>query len=158
MTSFLTFSVYALRLSNDLPTQSSFVPLISWYFIFSIILTLCSIAWFYLHNNFLGKGKMPSFIETFSRFLKNFFTCSFACIKLPPEVNKVKPAFENNAENLVSDLENDKPREFLENRNVNINGNQNGHIKITSKTIFQDVIFVIVVPNAKAIWLLKRRN
>jgi hypothetical protein len=70
MTTFLTYSVYAVRLSNDLPTQSEFLPLITLYFIVSTFFTLLSMFWFFLCNFILVKGSMPGMILKFCEILR----------------------------------------------------------------------------------------
>ena len=46
MTSFLTFSVTSLRIASDIPVQSDYLPLITLYFMLSIIYTLIGLIWF----------------------------------------------------------------------------------------------------------------
>lgn len=82
MTIFLTYSVYALRLSSDLPTQSTFVPMISWYFIVCSAQSLCSIIWFYFANLMITKNKIPKIMDLFAIFLQNTLRCSFKYKKL----------------------------------------------------------------------------
>lgn len=59
MTTFLTYGVYSVRTSSDLPVQSEYFPLISVYFFLSVIYTFVSLGWFFLINNFLTKNEIP---------------------------------------------------------------------------------------------------
>ena len=59
MTSFLTFSVTAVRISNDIPTQSDYLPLISVYMVLSMIYILLGMVFFILIELFSKKKKIP---------------------------------------------------------------------------------------------------
>lgn len=58
MTAFLTFAVQSLNITNCLPVQSLYVPLIKIYFICSIFITFIALLWFWTQNYYTGK-KLP---------------------------------------------------------------------------------------------------
>ena len=62
MSSILTFSIYSLRVSSDIPVQSEYLPIIGYYFIFAISFILVSFIWFITLNKFAEKKKMPQFL------------------------------------------------------------------------------------------------
>ena len=52
MTSFLTFSVTSVRIAGDIPMQSEYLPLITLYFLLSIIYTFLGLTWYFNIFNF----------------------------------------------------------------------------------------------------------
>jgi hypothetical protein len=67
----LAFSVFKLRLSDDVPVQSDSVPLINIYFTLCMMTALCAMLWFSLMNILREKKKLPVFLKCFVlRFLK----------------------------------------------------------------------------------------
>lgn len=70
MTTFLTYSVYSLRIAGDIPVQSEYLPYILIYFIFSILHTLLSMFWFVLLNLFQTKNYVPKFLIVFASILE----------------------------------------------------------------------------------------
>ncbi len=62
MSCFLTFSVYSLRISQDIPTQSEYLPMISLYFIASILFVLIAFAWFIIENYFKTNLFLPNWL------------------------------------------------------------------------------------------------
>ncbi|CAF0940104.1 unnamed protein product [Brachionus calyciflorus] len=71
MTIILTFSIYSLRVANDIPVQSDYLPLITVYFMVSTIYSILSLIWFIAANHMLAKSKIPSFMLKLSKL---FFT------------------------------------------------------------------------------------
>lgn len=69
MTTFLTFSVYSLRVSGDIPIQSEYVPLITLYFLFSTVFTLVAFLWFLLANHFKERSTMPNVLLNLTDFI-----------------------------------------------------------------------------------------
>ena len=60
MTSFLTFSVTAVRISSDIPTQSEYLPLITLYMVLSMVYTLIGLICFILIESFTKSKKIPA--------------------------------------------------------------------------------------------------
>ena len=85
MTGFLTFAVYSLRISTDLPVQSDYIPKITAYFVFSIAINLLVMLWYVQRNHFIAKGEMPAWLSAFAVLMKRVF-----CYCFPPE-KKVTP-------------------------------------------------------------------
>ncbi len=71
MTTFLTFGVYALRISSDLPVQSEYMPLVSIYFNIAITYTLISLIWFAIANYLVGKTWLPKWLELLASKIRN---------------------------------------------------------------------------------------
>jgi hypothetical protein len=92
MTTFLTFSVQSLNIANFLPVQSKYFPMISIYFLASLMLTFSSMAWFWYSNNLRGKTKLPSVFRAVADFIKRYLSCLFA-------VPQVKDKEDKDAEN-----------------------------------------------------------
>ena len=85
MNIFLTFAVYSLRISNDMPIQSDYVPDISAYFLSSIGINMVAFAWVVYLNRCSTKGEIPRCLEIIAVFLKkSLFCCCF-----PVEKRKV---------------------------------------------------------------------
>ena len=59
----LSFAVFKLRLSDDVPVQSDSIPLINVYFTLCITFSLASMIWFSLINNFRENNNLPNFIR-----------------------------------------------------------------------------------------------
>jgi hypothetical protein len=55
MTIFLTFSVYALKVSSEIPVQSEYLPMVSVYFIVSVVFILLTMCWCVLENHMRAK-------------------------------------------------------------------------------------------------------
>ena len=55
----LAFSVFKLRLSDDVPVQSDSVPLINIYFTLCMMTALCAMLWFSLMNILRENKKLP---------------------------------------------------------------------------------------------------
>jgi hypothetical protein len=74
----LAFSVYKLRLSDDVPVQSDIVPLINIYFILCMFFSLSAMLWFSVKNIMMDNKKCPAKLKFFVEnillhlmFLKN---------------------------------------------------------------------------------------
>jgi hypothetical protein len=61
----LAFSVYKLRLSDDVPVQSDIVPLINIYFILCMFFSLSAMVWFSLKNIMIDKKRCPTNLKCF---------------------------------------------------------------------------------------------
>ena len=74
MTSFMTFSVYSLRISSDMPVESNFVPMVTLYFILGISYTFLSFIWFIIANEFLTKNYLPRYLVLVASVIKSFLS------------------------------------------------------------------------------------
>jgi len=69
ISTFLSYGILSIRVSSDIPIQSSYLPLISLFFIMNIVFSFVAFGWFVLVHNFRTKNYMPLFIlKTFKRF------------------------------------------------------------------------------------------
>lgn len=106
MSIFLTYSVYAVRTSGDLPIQSDFLPLISLYFVITMGITLLTILWFFLCNYMITRKTMPRFLIRFSRNLYRIFKFNW----LKRCFNKLKPKVRVNTTTSKSVLQDGKSK------------------------------------------------
>ncbi|CAF0711272.1 unnamed protein product [Brachionus calyciflorus] len=79
----LSFSVFKLRLSDDVPVQSDSVPLINVYFTLCMTFSLTAMIWFSIVNLLKEKKHLPEFCRIF--VIK--YLCYFMCIKLKENNN-----------------------------------------------------------------------
>ena len=70
MTSFLTFTVTAVRISGDIPTQSEYLPLVTLYIVLSMIFTLIGMICFILFESFSKNKKIPGFFMVILFYVK----------------------------------------------------------------------------------------
>ena len=70
MSSILTFSIYSLRVSSDIPVQSEYLPIIGYYFIFAISFILVSFIWFITLNKFSEKKKLPKLLTKIAEAIR----------------------------------------------------------------------------------------
>ena len=70
MTIFMTFSIYSLRVSSDMPTQSQYLPMVTLYFLLGITYTFMAYMWFILANEYQTKGNMPQVFAAFVPYVK----------------------------------------------------------------------------------------
>ena len=89
MTTFMTFSVYSLRISQDMPVESNFVPMVTLYFILGISYTFLSLIWFIIANDFITKNYLPKYLTKFALIIKRVL------------YRKISPEPDENANDLV---------------------------------------------------------
>lgn len=94
MTAFLTFAVQSLNISNFLPVQSLYVPMITVYFIFSILLTFVALLWFWIMNYYTGKP-LPFILYHAGLFSKNALFWIYPMPSTTPMVVKKAEETEN---------------------------------------------------------------
>ena len=83
----LSFAVFKLRLSDDVPVQSDSIPLINVYFTLCISFSLASMVWFSFLD-YMKERKKP-----LAKWLRVFvlkYLCSIMCIKLD-DLRESKP-------------------------------------------------------------------
>jgi hypothetical protein len=59
---FLTFSIYSLRISGEIPVQSEYLPMVSVYFIVSVVFILLTLCWVVLENQLRAKLYLPAWL------------------------------------------------------------------------------------------------
>lgn len=81
MTSLMTYSVYSVRISNEIPIQSEYMPLITLYFILSIFYTLITFIWHIVKNFLTTNKKWPKFVLAFGQLLQDMVekVCCCCC-------------------------------------------------------------------------------
>ena len=77
MTTFMTFSVYSVRISGDMPVESNFLPMVTIYFILGITYAFVSMIWFIIANDFITKNKMPKVLIFFASIIKRILFWKF---------------------------------------------------------------------------------
>lgn len=78
----LTFAVFKLRLSDDVPVQSDSIPLINIYFTLCISFSLTSMIWFSILNNIRERKKIS---KKLINFILNYI-CLLMCNNLDDDL------------------------------------------------------------------------
>jgi hypothetical protein len=81
----LAFSVFKLRLSDDVPVQSDNIPLINIYFTMCMTFSLSAMIWFSIINRCREKNRVPTYV----RFIVVNYICFLMCDF--KHANKSKP-------------------------------------------------------------------
>ncbi len=63
MTVFLTFAVYSSRIVSEIPAQGDYLPRITLYFLFSLVFSVFTFAWFVCENFMRNERYMPGWLE-----------------------------------------------------------------------------------------------
>ena len=114
LTIFLSYAVYALRISADLPVQSEFIPFITIYYIASIFLTFLSMLWFCFLNRMQTKSHIPLLLRKLAILVTN---------------NRILRIVFKNKKNLYKKSDDIC---VIEKKNQTINANQSIEIEIES--------------------------
>jgi hypothetical protein len=102
MSVILSFSVYSLNISNNLPVQSEYVPEITVFFLVCIFINLFAVFWFIQLNHFKSNDYFPEFYKAFAGSLQKLICIIFHTNKTTARINK-KIAPINNSK--VNDLQ-----------------------------------------------------
>ena len=70
LTSFLTMSSNALRVSSQMPIQSDRLPLITYYFFLSLLYSFISFVWFFVIDRLKSKKSLPASFVKFIMMVK----------------------------------------------------------------------------------------
>lgn len=106
----LSFSVFKLRLSDDVPVQSDSIPLINIYFTLCMTFSLTAMVWFSLVNLMKERKKVPNFCK----ILVLKYICYVMCINLEEKNNSKLNLEKRNLSNKKSkSFLSDKSRENL---------------------------------------------
>jgi hypothetical protein len=74
----LTFAVLKLKLSDDVPAQSDYIPLFNIYYIGCMFVSLLSLLWFTIVSHYrANKDKIPIFVK----HLVKKVICRIMCVK-----------------------------------------------------------------------------
>ncbi len=88
LTTFLTYGIYSLRVASDLPVQSQYFPIISYYFLFSIFYTLIIMIWFIIANQLLISKEIPYFFDKLANLLSYLKCCKWQASKVVVDSKK----------------------------------------------------------------------
>ena len=78
LTIFMTFSIYSLRVSSDMPTQSQYLPMVTLFYMLGISYTLLALTWFILVNEWQTKSSMPKWLNCLAVCVqRTLFCCVF---------------------------------------------------------------------------------
>ena len=107
MTVIMAYSIYAVRISSDIPVQSNYIPVIKFFFILSNIWNLLAMVWFVLLNNFKSKEYVPKVFNSLGGILQKIICfCSHKRKRDPILVlRKDKKVADNNEAINVNSLE-----------------------------------------------------
>lgn len=98
MACLLTLTVNSVRVSNDIPIQSDYIPTITIYFVISIFYPFISMFWFVIRNHFEKKCYLPVKIIRFVDFFINCKKCrtkSKHRVVKKEEVSQIEQAYVN---------------------------------------------------------------
>ena len=70
LTSFLTMSSNALRVSSQMPIKSDHLPLITYYFFLSLLYSFISFVWFFVIDRLKSKKSLPASLVKFIMMVK----------------------------------------------------------------------------------------
>ena len=90
----LSFSVFKLRLSDDVPVQSDSIPLINIYFTLCMTFSLTAMVWFSIVNLLKEHKKVPNCCK----ILVLRYICYIMCIKVDKNIHQ----FSNKKKKIVS--------------------------------------------------------
>ncbi|CAF1026896.1 unnamed protein product [Brachionus calyciflorus] len=126
MTIILTSSIYSLRVANDIPVQSDYLPLITIYFMVSTLYSILTLIWFIIANQMLAKSKIPNFMLKLSKL---FFTCQRKKTEkiVPHETNVTD---DSNGQDKLEKKTTEKKKENIEKRDDKLDDK-----KLTEKII-----------------------
>ena len=74
MTILMTYSVYSIRISSDMPVESEYLPLVTLYFMLCIMNTFLAFNWFLIANEFLAKSKTPKLLTCLASRIRSIFS------------------------------------------------------------------------------------
>ena len=96
----MAFSVYSLRISNDLPVQSDYIPRITYFFTFSILVNLLVLTWFVQLNVFKVKENLPRVYEILVNFIQKMNCKKVNKEKIEPVNDKINEVEANSSKNV----------------------------------------------------------
>jgi hypothetical protein len=96
----MAFSVYSLRISNDLPVQSDYIPRITYFFTFSILINLLVLTWFVQLNFLKVKENLPRVYEILVNFILKMNCKKVNKEKIEPVNDKINEVEANSSKNV----------------------------------------------------------
>ena len=96
-------AIISVRVSNDIPIQSEYLPLITLYFVLSLFYTFISFAWFVYLEYLKSQKYLPAFTINFFLSLKRKIQF---INKIKDKQNKTKSTGKNEIEETLAVLNN----------------------------------------------------
>ena len=124
LTIFLSYAVYALRVSTDLPVQSEFIPFITVYYIASIFLTFLSMIWFCFLNRMQTKNHIPLLLRKLAILVLNIPIFKKPFKIKNSKISEIKKMDQSNCENQNVENEMNAP---ISNKNISIPSEKNNN-------------------------------
>ena len=69
----MTLATFSVRSQADIAPQGQFLPMITMYYVLSIMYTFIALIWFVVADNWTTKQNIPKFLITFATFIKRIF-------------------------------------------------------------------------------------
>jgi hypothetical protein len=151
MACLLTLTVNSVRVSNDIPIQSDYVPTITIYFVISIFYPFISMFWFVARNHFEKKCYLPipliklvDFLQIFKSFKIKY---KYRISKKPENIDQAYVSTCNLSDQIKTfNVDKNKENDFKEDNKI--------QSKITILNYVTLVIFTLCVfVSQLAIWL-----
>ena len=70
MTQFMTLATFSVRSQADIAPQGQFLPMITMYYVLSIMYTFIALIWFIVADHWTTKQNAPKFLVAFAAFIK----------------------------------------------------------------------------------------
>ena len=70
MSQFMTLATFSVRSQADIAPQGQFLPMITLYYVLSIMYTFIALIWFIVADHWTTKQNPPKFLVTFAAFIK----------------------------------------------------------------------------------------
>jgi hypothetical protein len=102
ISTFLSLGIISIRVSSDIPVQSSHLPLINLFFMLNLLFTFVSFAWFVASDQFRTKKYLPSILL---KIMDNCYKKKLT--KGNKQVNVTKNVYDSTAEKLDLIYENE---------------------------------------------------
>jgi hypothetical protein len=168
ITSILTFSVYMLRISSEIPVQSEYLPIIGYYFIFVITFILIDFIWFIILNYFADTQQLPKYLKYYAISLRNLFSKTksvFKKKKVPENKDLSVNLEESNSTNsnklsdlksnctkcdLCADCQKKKDKQDIKEKKKN-NKELEANITALNLTAFMIIVIIQLIANS-SIW------
>ena len=158
MSTFLTYGIYSINTSSQIPTQSEYLPMVTLFFVMSSFYTLISFTWFLAENFLRSRFYMPPFLVWYVEKLR--MAERFLVEKTKALVNKIKKIkFSCNKQNatqvepiekLQVTVEKDDKRNEKEKKPDKETFNRN--IDYLNHHIFYIILFTMICSNL-VIWI-----
>jgi hypothetical protein len=96
MSHFMTLATFSVRSQADQAPQAQFLPMITLYYVLSIMYAFIALIWFIVADHWTTKQNPPKFLVTFSAFIKRILFWIFdeepiwRSKKVAPEKNETE--------------------------------------------------------------------